>query len=75
MEAPDMDQDLEAVIRRVVREELGAERRLLGAVMDILNGDPHQFGTRPCSSCQTITSLVGQSFGCIKAALERKRRG
>ena len=33
-------------------------------VLDLLQADPHQWSTRPCSTCKKITSLVKRNFGC-----------
>ena len=33
-------------------------------VLRLWESDPHQFSSRPCSTCQAITSIVGRSFGC-----------
>jgi hypothetical protein len=26
--------------------------------------DPHQFSSRPCSTCKAITGVLGRKFGC-----------
>lgn len=26
--------------------------------------DPHQFSTRPCPTCRSLSALLGRSFGC-----------
>ena len=33
-------------------------------VLDLLQADPHQWSTRPCSTCKKITSLSKRNFGC-----------
>lgn len=41
-------------------------RVLLRAIVDIVQGDPHKWGSRPCASCQAVTQILGEPFGCIK---------
>lgn len=36
--------------------------------------DPHQFSTRPCETCQTVSNLTGVSFGRVARALEAKAK-
>lgn len=33
-------------------------------ILDLLQTDPHQWSTRPCSTCKKITSLSKRNFGC-----------
>lgn len=33
-------------------------------VARLFEADPHQFSTRPCSTCRAVSSLLGRSFGC-----------
>jgi hypothetical protein len=45
----------------------------------LLQEDNHNWSTRPCSTCQGITELIGKPFGCVeyklrKAAKERDYR-
>lgn len=30
----------------------------------LIEGDPHQWSTRPCPTCSVITRLIGRDFGC-----------
>jgi hypothetical protein len=39
---------------------------LVDAALRVVEGDPHQFGKRPCDSCRTISRLLGRAFGCSK---------
>lgn len=32
---------------------------------DLLQEDPHQWSTRPCTTCQTISILIKRPFGCV----------
>lgn len=36
----------------------------LSEALNLSEKDPHQFGTRPCPTCNTITNLIGRPFGC-----------
>lgn len=38
---------------------------LVKAVLRSLQNDPHQWSVRPCSTCQAVTSIVGEDFGCV----------
>ena len=33
-------------------------------VARLIEADPHQWSTRPCSTCQTISSVLDRPFGC-----------
>lgn len=48
-----------------------ASNVLMEAVLDIIQSDPHQWSKRPCISCGTISSIIGQPFGCDKYREER----
>ena len=43
-----------------------AVKRQLGVILWILQDDPHQWSTRPCPTCETISQLAGLSFGCVR---------
>lgn len=40
----------------------------------LLQKDGHQWSTRPCSTCQAVSSLIGRPFGCILYANAKRRR-
>lgn len=42
---------------------------LLESVADIIDEDPHMWGTRPCSTCKFVSTIVGRPFGCTRKAL------
>jgi hypothetical protein len=42
------------------------EAEQLKAALDLAEGDPHQFSSRPCTTCGTIARLTGKPFGCTK---------
>ncbi len=44
------------------------------AVLELVQDDPHQWSTRPCSTCQAITSMTGKPFGCIKERIRREKK-
>lgn len=55
-------------------EVLNAARGLLlNSVTSLIQKDPHVWSARPCSTCQTITGIVGQSFGCVLYAQQRNK--
>ena len=49
--------------------EKAAKKVVNQAVLDLLNSDGHCFSKRPCTTCQTVSKLVGQPFGCVKKAM------
>lgn len=53
---------------------LAASRIITRQVNEVLYGDGHTWSTRPCETCRTITSLIGESFGCVRYAKERSKR-
>ena len=59
--------DLLALISRQMEPATGA--RVSDAIVRLIEGDPHQFSTRPCQTCRTVSALANEAFGC-----ERKRK-
>jgi len=43
-------------------------------ILSLLQNDPHQWSTRPCSTCRTITIITGKPFGCILMAEQKRRK-
>jgi hypothetical protein len=37
--------------------------------LQLIKQDPHDYSTRPCSTCRKVTAMVHQPFGCIRIAL------
>ena len=35
------------------------------SAIDLIYKDPHQWSTRPCSTCTAVTALLGKEFGCV----------
>ena len=50
-----------------------AMARLMSAAMTLWSLDTHDFSTRPCSTCNAITVIVGEEWGCSKLALEARK--
>ena len=42
-------------------------------ILELIYRDPHQWSRRPCSTCQSITSMIGQPFGCYRYQKEHPR--
>ena len=42
--------------------------QLADTVARMVEADPHQWSSRPCSTCRAISSLIGRSFGCMAKA-------
>lgn len=51
-----------------------ASEKLLDAALKVIQADPHQWSTRPCSSCAAVTAIYGKPFGCIARALREEDR-
>jgi len=69
---PTFDIDLGKVIDRRVIE--AAALTLVDTVLRLIEGDPHQFSTRGCQTCQAVSSIVARSFGCIRKTEEERER-
>lgn len=48
-----------------------AANMLVGAVLDLLQADPHSWSERPCPTCRPISAIVGRPFGCYLYAERR----
>lgn len=48
-----------------------AVNRSLDVVLRGLQADPHVWSSRPCGTCQTISTMLARSFGCVRYAEER----
>jgi len=51
------------------------ESLLPAAVLDLIYNDQHSWSTRPCPTCNTITSLIGQPYGCVRYARQQRAKG
>ena len=45
-----------------------AARVIAKAALDLIQADPHQWSSRPCSTCHAVSSLLGKPFGCTLKA-------
>jgi hypothetical protein len=43
-------------------------------ILSLLQNDPHQWSTRPCPTCSSITTIIGKPFGCILMAEQKRRK-
>lgn len=62
--------DEAAVTSRAVQLAAGV---VVAAILDLLQVDPHQWSTRPCGTCRTISALASRDFGCVLYAKMDKR--
>lgn len=37
---------------------------IIDAIIECIYTDPHQWSSRPCITCKTISSLINKPFGC-----------
>ena len=44
---------------------------IMQPILQLIEGDPHQWSTRPCSTCKAISLMIGKPFGCVKKAKEK----
>lgn len=47
-----------------VLELLRSRPSIAVEAIKLLNGDGHQWSTRPCQTCLAITNAIGEPFGC-----------
>ncbi len=48
-----------------------AARVMAKTALQLLAADMHTFGSRPCQTCTSISTLLGEPFGCLtKARIE-----
>ena len=50
---------IEAALRRIE-----SRPALLVEALRTISRDGHVFGARPCSTCATVTAVMGEPFGC-----------
>ena len=43
-----------------------AAKLLIDAILDVIQSDPHQWSSRPCGTCRTISGLIDKPFGCYE---------
>lgn len=48
---------------------------VIDAVVDAIGHDGHQWSTRPCGTCKTVSGLIGRPFGCYKYQEDLKAKG
>ena len=48
----------------VRRKERWVVREFAECVAKVVERDPHQWSSRPCHSCATISALLDRPFGC-----------
>ena len=68
--------EIEEQIKKMAEEVvLRATKELLGrTVLNLLDSDGHAWSKRPCTTCQTVSEIVGQPFGCVKKAMQPEAR-
>lgn len=49
-----------------------AASMLMEAALRVLENDPHSWSKRPCSTCETVSSLAGRPFGCVAHANSKR---
>ena len=57
-----MEKNTNAVMQVV--SQTNEENASLRVALDLLENDMHQFGPRPCPTCDQVTRLIGRPFGC-----------
>lgn len=45
---------------------------IIGAVIETIYKDPHQWSKRPCDTCRIISGIIGESFGCERYRKEKR---
>jgi len=41
------------------------------SINDIIYSDPHQWSTRHCQTCKSVTAIIGKPFGCYRKMEEK----
>lgn len=36
------------------------------STLKLIYDDPHQWSDRPCQTCRSISSILGEKFGCYR---------
>jgi len=49
-------------------------KEMFEAVMDTFHKDNHYFNTRPCSTCDSASKIMGFDIGCTRFRKTGKRR-
>lgn len=45
---------------------------LLNGALDLIQADPHQWSTRPCSTCRAVGAIAKKPFGCYEYQRRRE---
>ncbi len=48
--------------------------KVTGSAFKLIQADPHQWSTRGCVTCRTVSELIEKPFGCVLYAKERAGR-
>jgi hypothetical protein len=46
---------------------------IVESILNLIQDDPHLWSTRPCSTCRTISSIIGKPFGCSLKAIQANK--
>lgn len=58
----------------MTKEIQAVARVLVKTALDLIQADAHQWSERPCTTCRTIGSILGEPFGCYLYAEQRRRQ-
>ena len=53
-------------------EEIERLKKVLDKINDDIYLDSHNWSLRPCSTCRTISTLIGKPFGCYRLQKENE---
>ena len=48
--------------------------KALADAVRLLSKDMHTVSTRPCETCALVTNVLGEPFGCVARAIQRKKK-
>ena len=63
--------DIAKAIQRRAEEQSadGTWRKfVVSPMLALIQADPHQWSTRPCATCRSVSAMAGEPFGCEKRA-------
>lgn len=57
----------------MTEEIQAAARILMETVLKLIQNDSHHWSKRPCSTCSSISTIVGKPFGCYKYREDKEK--
>ena len=73
----DIERKVDDLVTMANKSELNdgldaAADKIYSAAMDLIQKDPHQWSTRGCQTCRTVSELTKKPFGCVLYAKQKQ---